>query len=70
MPVKLTCAVMSFSARVDQRVRVGKVAAMAHQRAAGALRVVVLGLGKAVVDQERHAGRELRREVRTKASAW
>ena len=35
-----------------------RCAAMAHQRAAGALRVVVLGLGKAVVDEEDRAARE------------
>mmetsp|Transcript_16269 Transcript_16269/g.45542 ORF Transcript_16269/g.45542 Transcript_16269/m.45542 type:complete len:419 (-) Transcript_16269:406-1662(-) len=35
-----------------QRVGIGQVALVAHQRAAVALRVVVLGLGEAVVDEE------------------
>ena len=37
---------------VGQRVGVGTMRAVAHQRAAAALRVVVLGLGEAVVDEE------------------
>ena len=39
-------------AHVRERVGVGAVGAVAHQRAAHALRVVVLGLGEAVVDEE------------------
>ena len=42
-------------ADVDQRVGVGQVGAVAHQRAALALRVVVLGLGETVVDEEGRA---------------
>jgi hypothetical protein len=49
MPVKFTWAVMSLTPDIAQRVGVGAWAAVAHQRAAVALRVVVLGLGEAVV---------------------
>ena len=41
-----------LEADVDERIGVGAVGAVAHQRAARALRVVVLVLGKAVVDEE------------------
>ena len=49
---------MSLTPDVDQRVGVGAVRAVAHQRAAVALRVVVLGLGEAVVDEEGRAARQ------------
>jgi tRNA nucleotidyltransferase (CCA-adding enzyme) len=41
-----------LGAHIGQRVAVGAVGAVAHQRAAVALRVVVLGFGEAVVDEE------------------
>ena len=47
-----------LGADVDQRVGVGAVGAVAHERAARALRMVVLGLGKTVVDEEGGAALE------------
>ena len=41
-----------LGSHVHQRVGIGAVRAVAHQRTAAALRVVVLGLGEAVVDEE------------------
>ena len=46
-----------FIAHFDQRVGVALVQVVAHQRAAGALRVVVLALGEAVVQEEGRAAR-------------
>src|SRR5664280_2675640 len=67
-------------ADVAERIGVGAVRAVAHQGAAAALRVVVLRLGKAVVDEERqtapHAlgqagdeGRRLRMDLGRRAGA-
>ena len=56
-------------ADVDERLGVGAVRAMAHQRAARALRVVVLGLGKAVVDEEGRAAPQALGQAGDEASA-
>ena len=47
-----------FGADIDQRVGIGEVRTVAHQGAGVALWVVVLGFGKAVVDEERGAARQ------------
>ena len=70
MPLKLTCAVMSFSPTSASGSASARCARWHISVPPRALRVVVLGLGEAVVDEERRAALQPRRPAcATKASA-